>query len=72
MKEVPTMRRSKQHMRELLDTLVEKGVVRQYEIQSKMPGLRWTIVTKNQGQGMVYTSAQLDCWLDGAIAGMGR
>ena len=66
------MDRSKQHKRELLDTLIQKGVVRQYEIQSHMPGLRWTIVTHLQGQGTVYTSTQLDCWLDGAIAGMGR
>ena len=60
--------RSKQQMRDLLDQMIETGVVRQYEIQSLMPGLRWTIVTHSQGTGNVYTSAQLDNWFDGAIA----
>ncbi len=61
--------RPKQQMRELLDHMIEQGVVTQYEIQSQMPGLRWTIVTHLQGQGNSYTSAELDCWLDGAVAG---
>ncbi len=60
--------RSKQQMRDLLDQMIQTGIVRQYEIQSLMPGLRWTIVTHSQGTGNVYRSSELDCWLDGAIA----
>ena len=60
--------RPKAQMRNLLDQMIELGYVRQYEIQSRMPGLRWTIITHNQGTGNVYTSAELDNWLDGAVA----
>ena len=60
--------RSKGHMQDLLKHMIEQGYVKEVEIHSRMPGLRWVITTHLQGQGTSYTSAQLDCWLDGAIA----
>ncbi len=64
------MNRTKKQKRQMLDHLIWLKVVDYYEIQSQMPGLRWTIVTPGQGQGMVYTSGELDAWMDGAVAGM--
>ena len=60
--------RPKGQMEDLLKHMIKLGYVKEVEIHSRMPGLRWVITTHVQGQGTSYTSAELDCWLDGAIA----
>lgn len=63
------MIRNKQQLRDALDRLIMLGVVADYEIHSRMPGLRWVVRATGQGQGTSLTSRELDAWIDGAIAG---
>ncbi len=60
--------RPKGQMEDLLKHMIKLGYVKDVVIHSRMPGLKWVVTTHVQGQGTSYTSAQLDCWLDGAVA----
>ncbi len=60
---------TKTQIRELLDRLVAEGVVVDYVLQSRMPGLRWTLYLPSfQGKKM-FTTGELRVWISGVVAG---
>ena len=59
---------NKQEIREFLDKLAEAEVIDFYQLQSRMPGLRWTIYIKGQ-PGRRMTTREVQFWIDGVVTG---
>lgn len=59
---------NKQEIREFLDKLEDGGVIDYYVLQSRMPGLRWTI-HHHHGTTRVYSTREVRAWVDGLVTG---
>jgi predicted ArsR family transcriptional regulator len=59
---------TKNAIRRHLDALIEQGVIRSYQLQSDMPGLRWTLEGYGSFSTRGYTTSQVQDFLTGVWA----
>ena len=60
----------KTRIRQSLDALIQTEVIGHYEIQSAMPGLRWTLYgLPSYGTGRSFSTLEVEAFIEGVVAG---
>ena len=57
----------KPRIRQALEALMADGTIKDYDIQSNMPGLRWVLYgLPFYGTGRAYTTSEVEAFIEGA------
>ncbi len=60
----------KVRIRQALDALIADGTIKEYDIQSNMPGLRWVLYgLPFYGTGRAYRTSEVEAFIEGASIG---